>query len=156
MTRARFVLGDEALRQRFDAIRKTVITAPRHAEDLKQEIISMRNRVRSAHPVRGEHFDVKHSPGGMIDVEFVMQYLVLCNAAAHDELTANTGNIALLETAELIGLLPHGVGHAAASAYRELRHIQHRARLNEEPTHFDTTKMQTQRDAVLALWNAVF
>jgi glutamate-ammonia-ligase adenylyltransferase len=155
MTRARFVLGDDALRQRFDVIRKSVITAPRHAEDLKQEIISMRNRVRTAHPVRGEHFDVKHSPGGMIDVEFVMQYLVLCHAAAHAELTANTGNIALLETAELIGLLPHGVGHAAASAYRELRHIQHRARLNEEPTHFDTAEMKPQRDAVLALWNSV-
>ena len=156
MTRARFVLGDDALRQRFDAIRKAVITSPRHAADLKNEIISMRERVRSAHPVRGEHFDVKHSPGGMIDVEFVMQYLVLCNAASHDELTANTGNIALLETAELLGLLPHGVGHAAAGAYRELRHIQHRARLNEEPTHFDTAEMATQREAVLALWNAVF
>ncbi len=156
MTRARFVLGDDALRQRFDAIRKAVITAPRHAADLKSEIMSMRERVRSAHPVRGGHFDVKHSPGGMIDVEFVMQYLVLCNAASHDELTANTGNIALLETAEIIGLLPSGVGHAAAGAYRELRHIQHRARLNEEPTHFDMAEMAMQRDAVLALWNAVF
>jgi len=155
MTRARFVLGDEALRQRFDAIRKAVITAPRHAQDLKQEIISMRNRVRAAHPVRGEHFDVKHSPGGMIDVEFVMQYLVLCNASAHDELTANTGNIALLETAEIIGLLPHGVGHAAASAYRELRRVQHRARLNEEPTQVDLSELTAQRDAVLALWNTV-
>ena len=140
----------------LDAIRKAVITAPRHAADLKSEIMSMRERVRSAHPVRGEQFDVKHSPGGMIDVEFVMQYLVLCNAASHDELTANTGNIALLETAEIIGLLPSGVGHAAAGAYRELRRVQHRARLNEEPTHFDMTEMATQRDAVLALWNAVF
>ncbi len=155
MTRARFVLGNDALRQRFDAIRKAVITAPRVAQDLKQEIINMRNRVRSAHPVRGEHFDVKHSPGGMIDVEFVMQYLVLCHAAAHDELTANTGNIALLETAELLGLLPHGVGHAAASAYRELRHIQHRARLNEEPTHVDLSELTAQRDAALTLWNTV-
>jgi [glutamine synthetase] adenylyltransferase / [glutamine synthetase]-adenylyl-L-tyrosine phosphorylase len=155
MTRARFVLGDDALRQRFDAVRKAVITAPRHAQDLKQEIISMRNRVRAAHPVRGEHFDVKHSPGGMIDVEFVMQYLVLCNAASHAELTANTGNIALLETAEIIGLLPHGVGHAAASAYRELRRVQHRARLNEEPTHVDLSELTEQRDAVLALWNTV-
>ena len=155
MTRARFVLGDDALRRRFDAIRKSVITAPRHAQDLKQEIISMRNRVRAAHPVRGEHFDVKHSPGGMIDVEFVMQYLVLCHAASHDELTANTGNIALLETAEIIGLLPHGIGHAAASAYRELRRVQHRARLNEEPTHVDPSELTAQRDAGLALWNTV-
>ena len=155
MTRARFVLGSDDLRQRFDVIRKAVITSPRHAQDLKSEIISMRNRVRAGHPVRGEQFDVKHSPGGMIDIEFVMQYLVLCNAAAHNELTANTGNIALLETAEIIGLLPHGIGHNAASAYRELRRVQHRARLNEEPTQLDLSEMTAQREASLALWNCV-
>jgi glutamate-ammonia-ligase adenylyltransferase len=92
----------------------------------------------------------------MIDVEFVMQYLVLCHAGAHPELTANTGNIALLERAEAIGLLPHGVGHGAADAYRELRHVQHRARLDEAPTHVPPAELQSQRDAVLALWNAVF
>ncbi|MFZ4479677.1 MAG: bifunctional [glutamate--ammonia ligase]-adenylyl-L-tyrosine phosphorylase/[glutamate--ammonia-ligase] adenylyltransferase, partial [Rhodoferax sp.] len=155
MTRARFVLGDDALRQRFNAIRKAVITAPRNAADLRGEIINMRNRVRNAHPVKGEYFDVKHSPGGMIDVEFVMQYLVLCHAAAHQELTANTGNIALLERAEVIGLLPAGVGHGAADSYRELRRVQHRARLNEEPTHVDPAELKAQRDAVLLLWNAV-
>ena len=156
MTRARFVFGDDALRERFDTIRKSVIAAPRKAADLKSEIIVMRERMRSAHPVKGEFFDVKHSPGGMIDVEFVMQYLVLCHAAAHPELTANTGNIALLERAELIGLLPPGVGHAAADAYRELRRVQHRARLDEAPTHVLPAELQSQRDAVLALWHAVF
>ena len=160
MTRARFVLGDEALKQRFDAIRKAVIAAPRQPEDLKQEILSMRNRLRSAHPVKGEpngeRFDVKQSPGGMIDVEFVMQYLVLCHAARYPELVDNTGNIALLERAEVLGLLPAGVGHAAAGAYREMRRVQHRARLNEEPTHVVLPELQAERDAVLALWHAVF
>jgi glutamate-ammonia-ligase adenylyltransferase len=155
MTRARFVLGDDTLRQHFDAIRKSVIAAPRNCADLRNEIIAMRNRVRAAHPVKGEHFDVKHSPGGMIDVEFVMQYLVLCHAAAHGELTANTGTIALLERAEVIGLLPADVGHGAADAYRELRRVQHRARLNEEPTQLDLSELQTQHDAVLLLWNTV-
>jgi glutamate-ammonia-ligase adenylyltransferase len=156
MTRARFVLGDEALRQRFDIIRKTVIAAARNAAELKNEIITMRNRVRAARPVKGEQFDVKHSPGGMIDVEFVMQYLVLCYAQTHPELIDNTGNIALLERAEVIGLLPAGIGHAAASAYRELRRVQHRARLNEEPTHVVMPELQQQRDAVLLLWQTVF
>jgi glutamate-ammonia-ligase adenylyltransferase len=156
MTRARFVLGDDALRQRFDMIRKTVIAAPRNAEELKSEIITMRSRVRAAHPVKGLQFDVKHSPGGMIDVEFVMQYLVLCNSQMHPELVDNTGNIALLERAEVIGLLPAGMGHAAAGAYRELRRVQHQARLNEEPTHVVMSELQEQRDAVLALWKSVF
>jgi glutamate-ammonia-ligase adenylyltransferase len=156
MTRARFVLGDDTLKQRFDVIRKAVIAAPRNAEDLKNEIVTMRNRVRAAHPVKGEEFDVKQSPGGMIDVEFVMQYLVLSQAARHPELIDNAGNIALLERAEVIGLLPAGVGHAAASAYREMRRVQHRARLNEEPTHVFMPELQAQRDAVLVLWQTVF
>ena len=160
MTRARCVLGDEPLRQRFEAVRLAVIGAPRHHAELMQEIVSMRNRVRAAHPIKGEHkdalFDVKHSAGGMIDVEFVMQYLVLSHAAQYPELMQNAGNIALLERAEALGLLPAGVGHGAADAYRELRHVQHRARLNEEPTQVLLPALQPQREAVLALWQAVF
>ncbi|MBT9507484.1 bifunctional [glutamate--ammonia ligase]-adenylyl-L-tyrosine phosphorylase/[glutamate--ammonia-ligase] adenylyltransferase [Rhodoferax sp.] len=156
MTRARFVLGDDALRQRFDAIRKAVIVAPRQAPDLKLEIDAMRNRVRAAHPTKAGQFDVKHSPGGMIDAEFAIQYLVLSQAAQHPELIDNVGNIALLERAETAGLLPAGVGHAAAGAYRELRRVQHRARLNEEPTQVPASELQEQSNAVLALWQAVF
>ena len=156
MTRARFVLGDDALRQRFDAVRKAVIAAPRDPKALQVEISAMREKVRSAHPVKGANFDVKHSPGGMIDVEFVMQYLILANAAQHPELTDNAGNIALLERAEVAGLLPAGVGHAAASAYRAMRRVQHQARLNEEPTHVGPLDLQNERGAVLQLWHTVF
>jgi glutamate-ammonia-ligase adenylyltransferase len=156
MTRARFVLGDEALRQRFDGVRKAVIAAPREAQDLKAEIAAMRQKVRAAHPAKADVFDVKHSPGGMIDVEFVMQYLVLSQACAHPELTDNAGNIALLERAEVLGLLAPGLGHAASNAYRELRRVQHRARLNEEPTTVHLPALQAEREAVLALWQAVF
>jgi glutamate-ammonia-ligase adenylyltransferase len=156
MTRARFVLGTEALRPRFDAVRQAVITAPRDAAALRQEIVAMRDKVRTAHPVRGGKFDVKHSTGGMVDAEFAVQYLVLSQSAAHPELVDNVGNIALLQRAELDGLLPAGVGQAAASAYRELRHAQHQARLDEAPTQVVPPALQTERDAVLALWHAVF
>ena len=156
MTRARFVLGSETLRQRFDAVRQAVICAPRDAEALRAEIVAMREKVRQAHPVQGEFFDVKHSHGGMVDAEFAMQYLVLSQSAQHPELIANAGNIALLQAAEAAGLLPPGVGTAAADAYRALRRIQHRARLNEEPTQVAPQEIQRERDAVLALWQAVF
>ncbi len=101
-------------------------------------------------------FDLKHSPGGMIDVEFAVQYLVLAHAADHPELLDNKGNIALLQRAEAAGLLPAGVGNAAASAYRELRRAQHRARLDEQPTQVAPATLASERDAVLALWRAVF
>ncbi|WP_029527107.1 bifunctional [glutamate--ammonia ligase]-adenylyl-L-tyrosine phosphorylase/[glutamate--ammonia-ligase] adenylyltransferase [Polaromonas glacialis] len=156
MTRARFVLGSASLRQRFDEVRRAVITAPRDPQALSREIVEMRLKVRGAHPVRGGKFDVKHSPGGMVDAEFAVQFLVLSQAAQHPELVDNVGNIALLQRAETAGLLPDGVGQRAAIAYRELRRVQHRARLNEEPTQVMPPALQAEQAAILALWEASF
>ena len=156
MTRARFVLGSAELQARFDAVREAVITSERDTVALRDEITTMRERVRSAHPVRDGQFDVKHSPGGMVDVEFALQYLVLSHSAAHPELRENRGNITLLKLAEQVGLLPPGVGQAAADAYRELRRVQHQARLDEAPTQVTPPALQAEREAVLALWTAVF
>jgi [glutamine synthetase] adenylyltransferase / [glutamine synthetase]-adenylyl-L-tyrosine phosphorylase len=85
-----------------------------------------------------------------------VQYLVLAHAARHPELLDNVGNIALLHRAEAAGLLPCGVGHAAADAYRELRYLQHRARLDEASTQRAPETLTHEREAVLALWRAVF
>ncbi|MDP3356025.1 MAG: bifunctional [glutamate--ammonia ligase]-adenylyl-L-tyrosine phosphorylase/[glutamate--ammonia-ligase] adenylyltransferase [Polaromonas sp.] len=160
ITRARFVQGNPSLRARFDAVRLAVISATRDIPALRQEIGAMREKVRAAHPVKGEKsagkFDVKHSPGGMVDAEFAVQFLVLSQARNHAGLAANVGNIALLQHAEAAGLLPAGMGQAAAAAYRELRRVQHQARLNEEPTQVTLPALQPERDAILALWRAVF
>lgn len=156
MTRARFVMGSEALQARFDAVREAVITSERDPAALREEIVAMRERVRAAHPTRDGQFDVKHSPGGMVDAEFAVQYLVLSQSANHPELVGNVGNIALLQRAEQVGLLPPGVGVAAADAYRELRRVQHVARLDEAPTQVAPPALQAERDAVLALWRCVF
>ena len=156
MTRARFVMGSAELQQRFDAVREAVITSARDAQALRDEIVTMRERVRAAHSAAPEQFDVKHSPGGMVDAEFAVQYLVLAHSAQHPELRGNLGNIALLQRAEQVGLLPAGVGVAASGAYRELRRVQHRARLDEVSPQVQLPELQAERDAVLALWKAVF
>jgi [glutamine synthetase] adenylyltransferase / [glutamine synthetase]-adenylyl-L-tyrosine phosphorylase len=152
ITRARFVLGEPALAPRFDAVREAVIGAPRDLAALATEIGSMRERVRAAHPVRSGLFDIKHSPGGMVDVEFVVQYLVLAHAAQHPSLRANVGNIALLHEAEAVGLLAPGMGRAAADAYRDLRQRQHRARLDESSTQIEAAAVAGSTAAVHALW----
>jgi [glutamine synthetase] adenylyltransferase / [glutamine synthetase]-adenylyl-L-tyrosine phosphorylase len=156
MTRARCVLGSDALRQRFDAVRSAVLCAPREPAALAQEIVAMRDKVRSAHRVREGYFDVKHSAGGMVDAEFVVQYLVLLHAQRLPALQANVGNIALLQRAEAAGLLPAGMGAAAADAYRSLRHAQHVARLNEMPTQVPSSQLVAEQQAIGALWAAVF
>ena len=156
MTRARLVLGTDAMRLRFDAIRQSVITAPRDQGLLKSEIRVMRERVRAAHAVKAGHFDVKHSPGGMMDTEFAVQYLVLAHGLNHPGLRDNRGNIALLEHAQDCGLLPAPTGHAAADAYRHLRQVQHLARLDELPTSVADDSLQAQQQAGLAVWDAIF
>ena len=166
MTRARMVppsaptavasSPSDPLTARFDAVRHAVITAPRDHAALRGEIIAMREKMRNAHPIRDGLFDVKHSPGGMVDAEFVTQYLVLAHTAQHPELAPNLGNIALLRRAEDAGLLPAGVGQAAADAYRALRRVQHRARLDEQPTQVAPDTLAGERLAIQQLWHTVF
>ena len=94
----------------------------------------------------------------MIDAEFVTQYLVLLHSARHPRMLENRGNIALLERADDLQILPAGqqLGHAAARAYRELRRRQHLARLNEEPAQCSTDAALEQAQAIRILWQTVF
>lgn len=161
ITRARFCAGDPALAERFERVRRAVLTAERDADALRQEVQAMREKVRAARPVRAGKFDLKHSVGGMMDAEFALQYLILLHSRAHPELLDNAGTIALLQRAEAAGLLPAGVGQAAGDAYRELRRVQHKARLDEQATALDETELEAlglgaHRDAVLTLWRSVF
>ena len=165
MTRARMVppalptspdAAADGMVARFDAVRHAVIRAPRDHAALRGEIVTMRERMRAAHPVKDGLFDVKHSRGGMVDAEFATQYLVLAHSGAHPALEPNLGNIALLRRAEDAGLLPASVGQHAADAYRALRRVQHRARLNEEPTQVEPQQLAQECQAIQQLWHAVF
>ncbi len=159
ITRARWCAGAAELAAPFEAVRRQVLTAPREPAALRAEVRSMREKVRAARPVPAQHFDVKHSEGGMMDVEFAVQYLVLAHSGSHPPLQDNAGNIALLQRAEEVGLLNAGVGAAAADAYRELRRAQHRARLDEAATQMPVEQLGSlaaHRDAVCRLWLDVF
>jgi glutamate-ammonia-ligase adenylyltransferase len=155
ITRARYSAGDPVVGGRFDAVRLGVLCADRDTTALRDEVRQMRERVRSAHPVREGRFDLKHSPGGMMDAEFVVQLLVLAHGRSHPLLLDNAGNIALLQRAEACGLLAPGTGSAAADAYRSLRRQQHRLRLDEQPATLDDAQCRTERDAVLSVWHQV-
>ena len=159
LTRARWCAGEPALAVRFDATREAVLSTVRDPVALRDEVVAMREKLRTAHACPAEEFDLKHSPGGMIDVEFAVQYLVLAHSHRHSQLMRNLGNIAVLQMAEDAGLLPVGLGAAAGSAYRELRRLQHRARLDEAPIRVsldDHSPVEPHRQAVLALWQHVF
>ncbi len=159
LTRARWCAGAPDLAEQFETTRRSVLSSERDIALLREEVVVMRQRLRSAHPCPPDHFDIKHSSGGMIDVEFAVQFLVLAHSSAHPELMDNLGNIALLPRAAQAGLIPAPVADAAGQAYRALRRIQHRARLDEASTSLSGEALQAaahHRDAVRALWQAVF
>ena len=157
LTRARFVAGDPVLGEKFERIREDVLRLPRDRQTLRTEVISMRDKMSAAHAGKSPLFDLKHDPGGLVDVEFLVQYLVLGHAHEYAELTGNLGNIALLGIAAELGLIPAGLATACADSYRKLRQHQHRQRLNDQrsriPQSDDTTAL---REPVQALWQEVF
>jgi glutamate-ammonia-ligase adenylyltransferase len=130
LTRARYSAGDAAVGAAFERIRHEILTRAREAAPLAKEIVEMREKLRRAHPNKSELFDLKHDRGGMIDIEFAVQYLVLAHASRHSQLTKNLGNIALLGMAAELGLLPAELAARCQDAYRTYRRLQHALRLN--------------------------
>ncbi len=157
LTRARFCAGDSAIGERFEALRERVLRQPRDADKLEEEVLSMRRRMRDAHPNRSMMFDLKHDEGGMIDIEFMVQYLVLRHACDHPQLTGDIGNIALLKLAAQLGLIDALMADEAANAYRLFRKLQHQIRLQgSDRAHIDAIRVEHERACVIRLWQQVF
>ncbi|MBR7745385.1 bifunctional [glutamate--ammonia ligase]-adenylyl-L-tyrosine phosphorylase/[glutamate--ammonia-ligase] adenylyltransferase [Undibacterium baiyunense] len=157
LTRARFCAGDESIGQQFEQIREKVLRLPRDAAVLKLEVANMRKKMRDANPNRSELFDLKHDHGGMIDIEFMVQYLVLKYAHEHPELTGNIGNIALLNLCGKLGLIDSNLATETANSYRLLRKYQHNIRLQgEERARVQPEKVLGAVRFSEALWDALF
>nr|MBL8411650.1 bifunctional [glutamate--ammonia ligase]-adenylyl-L-tyrosine phosphorylase/[glutamate--ammonia-ligase] adenylyltransferase [Dechloromonas sp.] len=157
LTRARFCAGDPAVGARFEEIRCEILRQPRDLAKLREEVVAMRQKMIDAHALNDEtHFKLKHDWGGIIDVEFIVQYLVLGHACRHPELTGNLGNIALLRMAGELGLIDPTQAAAAGNAYREYRRLQHAKRLSSTPkAPILREEVEKHIVAVRQLWDAV-
>lgn len=163
LTRARFCAGDRALGELFEAERLAILGA-RDPDDagrtgLRSEIVAMRKRIHEGHPNRSPGFDLKHDEGGMVDIEFVVQYLVLAYGAVHRQLLANVGNIALLARAADAGLIDARDASDVAEAYRVYRARQHATRLADpmaRAARVEADAYPGERASVRRLWHRVF
>jgi glutamate-ammonia-ligase adenylyltransferase len=154
LTRARFCAGDRDVGVQFERIRNEILSLPRELPALKREIVQMRGKMHDGHPNKTALFDIKHDQGGMVDVEFMVQFLVLGYAARHPQLTANSGNLALLELAAKLGLIEGSLSEAVRQVYRRLREIQHQMRLNNQtPCRIEHGALDTA--PVLSLWQGL-
>ena len=156
LTRARFSAGDRAIGERFEAIRRQALSRRRDPAQLRDEVIAMRRKMHEGHPNRSELFDLKHDRGGMVDIEFLVQFLVLGHACDHPPLLDNAGNIALLGRAAGFGLIDDALAARTADAYRRYRKLQHQLKLDDAAyARVDPATVATEREVVMALWTTV-
>jgi len=157
LTRARYCAGDSGVGAAFERIRMGILQRARDPSALAKDVLEMRAKLHAAHPNRSGLFDLKHNAGGMIDIEFAVQYLVLVHAHRHAELARNLGNIALLGMAASLGLIPVPLAEACRNAYRKFRRMQHALRLNgAQYARVPLDQVAVKSAAVRQLWQAVF
>jgi glutamate-ammonia-ligase adenylyltransferase len=160
LTRARFSAGNLVVGYQFDGVRSEVLQQKRNIDHLRSEILEMRRKVHDGHPNSSPEFDLKHDSGGMVDIEFMVQFLVLAYSYQHTSLVGNLGNIALLKIAGEVGLITKDQALTVGNAYRLLRSRQHRLRLDgAEKTRINLEaepEFVVARHAVESLWLEVF
>jgi [glutamine synthetase] adenylyltransferase / [glutamine synthetase]-adenylyl-L-tyrosine phosphorylase len=161
ISRARFVAGDALLGAKFETIRRKVLVVKPDARALKNDIVQMRKKMLDGHPNKTDLFDIKHDRGAMVDIEFMVQYLVLGHAFECEVLLQNAGNIALLKVAATAKFIPENLADECANAYRVFRQKQHAIRLNDStsgsaPCRVPATEFIAERASVLGLWDCLF
>jgi glutamate-ammonia-ligase adenylyltransferase len=160
LTRARFIAGTDALATGFTQLRREALGRVRDPEKLRADVLGMRARILASRPPGTDlatDFDVKHSRGGVIDLEFIVQFLLLRRAHQHPSLTEVGDNAGALAHASALGLIPAGLARENTSAYSAYRRWMHRERLRgNEIVRVPLQEAKFHQAAVKELWAHVF
>ncbi|WP_455915800.1 bifunctional [glutamate--ammonia ligase]-adenylyl-L-tyrosine phosphorylase/[glutamate--ammonia-ligase] adenylyltransferase [Pantoea agglomerans] len=153
LVRARIVFGEAALSQRFDDIRRGILCLPREADKLKIDVREMREKMR-AH-LGNKHkgrWDLKADRGGITDIEFITQYLVLRYAASEPRLTRWSDNVRILELMANNDRMSSEEAKALTQAYVTLRDALHHLALQELPGHVSPDAFSAEKSVVNNSW----
>ena len=154
LNRARPICGDTGLIQEFEACRHQVLRRGRETSVLNKEVFDMRERMRKEHiKIEPGSFDLKQGRGGLIDIEFLVQYLILNFAQNYPELSVWTDNIRLLESLETEGIILPEQGEQLQSAYLEIRRAIHRYNLLDQPLMAPEEQFARVRNTVTDLYD---
>ncbi|KPK70706.1 MAG: hypothetical protein AMJ84_07400 [Acidithiobacillales bacterium SM23_46] len=158
LVRARPVAGDPAVAAAFERIRQEILCLERDPEKLRREVAEMRARMTEAHTGARdpEYFDLKHDRGGIVDIEFMVQYWVLRWAHAHPALTRDTDNIHILRALVEAGRLEPGQADRLINAYRRYLSMEHRTKLMERGSEVSRAELDDLPGEVQQLWRATF
>jgi len=153
LVRARIVFGDAALSQRFTGIRRGILCLPREPEKLKTEVREMREKMRAHLGNRQKgRWDIKADRGGITDIEFITQYLVLRYAATEPELTSWSDNVRILALLARHDRMSEEEAHSLTHAYVTLRNELHRLALQALPGQLAPEAFSAEQSVVNASW----
>ena len=153
LVRARPIGGDIRVCERFQTIRRKVISQIRDPEVLCREVEEMRERLRMEHAGKEpQRFDIKQDIGGIVDIEFLVQYLVLLKSHEHAGLIRWTDNVRLLQTLIETGILADYQAYLLKEAYLTYRAVVHRLSLQERPAIISRGRFRTLRENVATIW----
>ena len=158
LVRTRVVAGDAALKTSLEALRKEVLAMPRAQSELASAVCEMREKMRAEHrssSSSGDYFDLKRDPGGIVDIEFVVQYLVLAYANQHAALTQWSDVIRLLDVIEEAGLVSAGDAATLSQAYLAYRSETHVLALQGHPAQTDMGRFEAHCEQVKQITEAL-
>ncbi|MFI8417191.1 bifunctional [glutamate--ammonia ligase]-adenylyl-L-tyrosine phosphorylase/[glutamate--ammonia-ligase] adenylyltransferase [Serratia sp. NPDC078593] len=153
LVRARIVYGDPALHPRFEQIRREILCKARNSETLQQEVREMREKMRNhLGNKRRELFDIKADEGGITDIEFIAQYLVLRYAPDEPRLTRWSDNVRIFELMANYDIMPEDEARALTQAYVTMRDEIHHLALQEHSGKVSSERFSEERAQVRASW----
>jgi glutamate-ammonia-ligase adenylyltransferase len=157
LVRARGVAGDPALLERIEALRRRVLCQQREEARLAQEVVSMRARMREHARVspQDQELELKQGYGGIVDIEFMVQYAVLAWAHREPALADWSDNVRILETLARTGLQPEARCVVLRDAYLELRSATHRLALQQQDMRVSIGEVEAHQSAVISAWEAL-
>ena len=154
LVRARMITGSEALRQHFDKIRRNVLCQPREASKLQKAMRDMRQRMQQHHSRNGgSGFDLKHDAGGLVDIEFLCQYLVLKFAHRHPALTRHHGNLGILSELAASGAIASETADILSETLRRYLAKENELKLGRRKARLPESSFVSEREAVQRLWH---
>jgi [glutamine synthetase] adenylyltransferase / [glutamine synthetase]-adenylyl-L-tyrosine phosphorylase len=156
LIKARPITGDINMSKRFDEIRSDILARPRTKAQLQREVVDMRERMRKEHSKADpDIFDLKQDDGGIVDIEFMVQYLVLLKACEYKELIKWTDIVRLLETLKETRIINDHIAHILKVAYLTFRSAIHQLSLQEKPAKVPENKFRGLRENVEQIWKDV-
>ncbi|MFC3031977.1 bifunctional [glutamate--ammonia ligase]-adenylyl-L-tyrosine phosphorylase/[glutamate--ammonia-ligase] adenylyltransferase [Pseudoalteromonas fenneropenaei] len=157
LVRARMIYGEESLQQRFKEIRHRILTSERDSQKLRDDVLSMREKMRQHLTKDTEQtFDLKQGLGGMTDIEFMAQYLVLNHAARVPKLTRFPDNIRIFELAAEAEVIDDSMRHNLTHAYCLFRDTYHLQSLNQMGRCVAKEQFAEAKSQVTSAWQTVF